>query len=145
MRRPLEASGSEDVSWQRLWFGLWARRCRSLAIVGIDPATIALDVARHLEMVGSSQESSPIAVISALGMEIHDTRAVARNLRMAPDSPLTLVACGSPDRHPATLPIVQAVDGVVLVVRLGSSRLESIRRTVDTVGRDRVMATVSIG
>ena len=43
------------------------------------------------------------------------------------------------------LPIVQATSGVVLVVRLGAATLDAIRKTVAGVGRDHVVATVSIG
>ena len=38
-----------------------------------------------------------------------------------------------------------AVAAVVVVVRLGEVRLEAIRQTVDAVGRDKVLATVSVG
>ena len=57
---------------------------------------------------------------------------------------LTIIACDSPVEHPAALPLLQAASGVVLVVALGS-RLDTVRKVVDLAGRDKVLATVSVG
>ncbi|MEP7118394.1 MAG: hypothetical protein ABI880_12475 [Acidobacteriota bacterium] len=133
---------SHEVEWQRLWFTLQTRGWTSLAVVGIDDAKLAVDVANRIAEVGSVGKKSPIRVISALGVAMPDIDAVVSRLA---EPVQTIVACDSPRANPAMLPIVHATSGVVLVVRLGHTSLEAVRRTVDGVGRDHVVATVSIG
>ncbi len=135
-------TGSYEVEWQRLWFTLQARGWTSLAIIGIDDAQAAVDVTNRIAAVGSVGKGSPIRVISALNVTMAETPAVVN--RLAEPMP-TLVVGDSPRINPAILPIVQATSGVVLVVRLGEASLDAVRKTVAAVGRDNVVATVSIG
>jgi len=48
-------------------------------------------------------------------------------------------------RHAAMIPIVQQASCVVLIVRLGDTALASVRSTVKQVGRERILATISVG
>ena len=55
-----------------------------------------------------------------------------------------VVACDHLEDSPATLALTRAASGALLVVRLGQSRLSSVRKTVEAVGRDRVITSVTL-
>lgn len=136
-----------EIAWQQLWFSLRARPWTSLAIIGTERAQLAAEVAQRLATVGTRDEKTPVQVTSALGMSFQDTTVVAATARAceAGDSPLTLLACDSPLENPAMIPVLQAASGVVLVAALGTTRLDVIRRITEMVGRDKLLATVSVG
>ena len=131
-----------DVEWQHLWFQLRAHGWTSLAVMGVGSAADAGEVAVRLAAVGNLDTKVPVRMVSAVGMSIEDVAGV---LALLGEPTLTVVACDSPRSNPAMIPIVQAASGVVLVVRLGESLLHSVRRAVDSVGREKVLATVSVG
>lgn len=98
-------------------------------------------------MVGNLDKKVPVRVISALGMSYQDVTGVIAQIspEASTEPELTVVACDSPQVNPAMIPIIQAASGAVLVVRLGDSLLDSVRKTVEVVGREKVLATVSVG
>ena len=138
------SSPRPDREWQRLWFSLRAYEWRSLAILGIEGASQAEQAAQRLIAVAFEDEKTPVAEINALGMSYQEAIGVASTLQLA-GQPLTLVTCDAPDVNPAMIPIVQAVTGIVVVVRLGETRLDAVKRTLDVVGRDKILATVTVG
>ena len=133
-----------EVEWQQLWFSLRSRDWRTIAVIGIDIAELAAEATQRLANVGMRDEKTPVDVISALDMSFQGTTALARQCQSMPRSSPTLIACKSPAEHPATLPLLLAVSGSVLVVPLGA-RLDTVRRVVELAGRDKVLATVSVG
>lgn len=144
MSQQLTTDGAAEMAWQQLWFSLRGRHWHSLAIVGTERAPTATEVAQQLAIVGRRDEKTPVDVISASGMSFEDTTAVVKRFE-AERSPLTLVACDSPLENAAMIPLLAAVSGVVLVASLGATRLEALRRITNLVGRDKVVATVSVG
>lgn len=133
-----------EIEWQQLWFGLRARTWSSLALVGIESADLAVDAATRLATVAERDERIAVDVVSALGMPFEGTMGLARRCQSDAGAALTLIACESPARNVAAMPLLQAASGVVIVVSLGA-RLDEVRRAVDLVGRDRVVATVTVG
>lgn len=55
-----------------------------------------------------------------------------------------LIAVGSLLQHARSIPVARAVDAVLLSVGVGTSRLPDVNRTVDIVGRDRVMGSLTV-
>lgn len=133
-----------EIEWQQLWFSLRGRDWQTILVIGIDIAELATEAAERLANIGMRDEKTPVNVISALGMSFQGTTALARQCQSAPPSTPTLIACDSPAEHPATLPLLHAVCGVVLVVPLGA-RLDTVRRVAELAGRDKILATVSVG
>jgi hypothetical protein len=131
-----------SVEWQRLWFTLQGHQWTSLVVIGIDGAKDASQVAMRIAEVGNLDKRTPVRVISAFGASLD---AVAQVVDQLGEPTLTVVTCDSPRSNPAMLPLVQAASGVVLVVRLGETWLDSVRKTVDSIGRHKVLATVSVG
>ena len=60
-------------------------------------------------------------------------------------TPKTIVSLESPLENPLALPVALAADGIVLCIRRGQTRLDSIRKTLRAVGTDRIICTVLIG
>lgn len=136
---------STDPEWQRLWFTLQGRAWSSLAVIGTDVAADADRVARTLAAVGKRDGQIPVEVVTALGVSFQDVPRIVNLVSHASPEKLLLVSCDPLRRNPAMIPVLQAVGGVVLVVRLGESRLDSVQKTVDAVGRDKIVATISVG
>lgn len=134
---------SSEIEWQQLWFSLRRLDWHTIAVIGIDIAALATEAAERLAKVGMRDEKTPVEVISALGMSFQGTTTLAKQWQSAPPSMPTLVVCDSPAEQPATLPLLQAVSGVVLVVPLGA-RLNTVRQVAGLAGRDKVLATVSV-
>ncbi len=55
-----------------------------------------------------------------------------------------LLATHAPLVHTETIPLVRGVDAVALCVRVGSTRLEDIRRLARVIGRELVLGTVAL-
>lgn len=135
---------AQEPEWQRLWFTLQGRQWTSMAVIGSDGGGDAERVARTLAAIGRRDGQVAVDVITALGITFQDVPRIVGQLAH-PVSDRLLVSCDPLRRNPAMIPILQAVDGVVLVVRLGESRLDAVQKTVDAVGRDKIVATISIG
>lgn len=55
-----------------------------------------------------------------------------------------LIAVGSLLQHARSIPVARAVDAVLLSVGVGTSRLPDVNRTLDIVGRERVMGSLTV-
>lgn len=55
-----------------------------------------------------------------------------------------LIAVGSLLMHARSIPVARAVDAVLLSVGVGTSRLPDVSRTIDIVGRERVMGSLTV-
>ncbi len=132
--------------WERLWFTLKTRPWTSLAVVGIESGDDAKTVARRLAAVGNRDGQLQVNVVSAIGATIAEIPGIVAKLsRGSEKHDLTIVACDPLLMNPATIPILHAASGAVIVVRLGKSMVETARQTVNAVGRDKVMASVTVG
>jgi hypothetical protein len=143
------APGAEKAShleWQPLWLTLLTRPWNALAVIGSDTSTDVSRVAEILAAVGNRHGERSVRVVSALGATLPQVHGIVEQLSGASATgDLVLVPCDPLRANPAMLPILHATSGMVLVVRLGESRVASARTTVSTVGRDKVFATVAIG
>jgi hypothetical protein len=134
------------VEWEPLWLSLLTRPWSALAVIGSDTSTDVSRVADVLTSVGNRHGERTVRVVSALGASPPQVPDIVKQLSDTPlAGDLILVPCDPLQANPAMLPILHATSGVVLVVRLGESRIASARKTVSTVGRDKVFASVIVG
>jgi len=134
------------VAWEPLWLSLMTRPWRALAVIGSDTSKDVSRVADILASVGTRLGARSVRVVSALGATPPQVDGIVEQLSDASTAvDLILVPCGPLQANPTMLPILHATSGVVLVVRLGESRIASARKTVSTIGRDKLFATVTIG
>ena len=134
------------VEWEPLWLSLLTRPWSALTVIGSDTSADVSRVADVLASVGNRQGAPTVRVVSALGATPPGVHDIVKQLSDAPTAgDLILVPCDPLQANPAMLPILHATSGVVLVVRLGESRIASARKTVSTIGRDKVFASVIVG
>lgn len=137
--------GVPDKNWQRLWFSLQSRAWSTLAIVPTDVGTDVTHIAERLAAVGQHYGAGPIDLLDAVGAEFSDTQGLVESIgETKARGRLVLVACDPLDVNPPTIPIVRSTSGVLLVVRLGESRLASARKVVEIVGRDRILGAITL-
>jgi len=139
-------TADSHVEWEPLWLSLLTRPWSALAVIGSDTSTDVIRVADILASVGNRRGERTVRVVSAVGATPPQVHGIVEQLSHgSTGADLILVPCDPLQANPAMLPILHATSGVVLVVRLGESRIASARKTVSTVGRDKVFATVTIG
>ena len=134
------------VEWEPLWLSLLTRPWSALAVIGCDTSTDVSRVAGVLASVGNRHGERSVRVVSALGATPPEVQGLVERLSKASTADeLLLVPCDPLQAKPAMRQILHATSGLVLVVRLGESKIASAKKTVSTVGRDKVFATVTLG
>lgn len=129
---------------QELWFELRSWAWKSLAIVPTVSGASELDLAEQVVVVGVSNTNKRMSLISAEGVSVSDTDRVIGMIRAAEArGDRVVVVTDSVFDNPAATPIIRAVNGVVPVVRLGKSDKAAVEKTIQSVGRSRVIGAVS--
>lgn len=140
-----DAAPRNADQWQRLWFALQTTPWNSVAVVCVDGAK-AVPVANAIQSVGQRASRAPVKLVSAAGLPMRDAIAVVDAITAAAEQQaLVITPCDSPLLNPASIPVLEAVDGVVLVVELGGPTMDVLKRTLDAIGHHKVRATVTIG
>jgi hypothetical protein len=151
-RSPLSYGGRAiESKYQGLWFTLSRMPWRSLALVPVDEdgstagiATALTDVARRLRqipvtfllMTGSIDYASAGKFVTSVA-----TREDASAERGRAE-PRVIVSVPPVIVEPLALAVTGAADAVLLYVRRGHSQLAATSRTLDLIGRDRVVGSV---
>ena len=129
--------------YQNLWFQLRTWTWRSIAVLPME-STSELDLAEQLVVIGVANTHRRMTLISAEGVTLRETDALIAAIRAAEDrGDLVVVCVDSVDSNPATAPIVRAVNGVVLCVRLERSSKRALNHAMRLVGRRRILGVVT--
>ncbi len=130
--------------YQELWFELRTWSWKSLAVVPTVSRVSELEIAEKLIVVGVANTNRRMSLISAEGATVGDTDRVIAMIRAAEArGDRVIVATDSIIDNPSAAPIVRAVNGVLVSVRLGVSDRSQVERTVQSVGRSRVIGLVT--
>ena len=141
---PGEFSALPDRDYQELWFELRTWTWKSLAVVPTVSGASELDVAEKLVVVGVSNTNRRMSLISAEGATVADTDRVIAMIRAAEARGDRVIVCtDSVHDNPSAAPIIRAVNGAVLSVRLGRSEKAIIERTVATIHRNRIIGVIT--
>lgn len=141
---PTEFARLPDRPYQELWFELRSWSWKSLAIVPTTPGATELEIAERLVVVGVSNTNRRLALISAEGASVADTDRIIAMIRAAEArGDRAIVAVDSLIDNPAASPIVRAVNGAVLVARLGRTMRADLERTITMTGRNRIVGVVT--
>lgn len=142
--RPGMVNELPDQPFQELWFELRSWGWRSLVFVPTVRGVSEFDVAERLVVVGVLNTKEPITLVSAEGVSVNDSDDVIAMIRRAEARGERVVAVVDPVLdNAATGPVIRAVNGAVLVVRLGESDRAGMDRSLAAVGRDRVIGVVT--
>ena len=163
--RPAEAGGAArsrhsvhdlDLLWVQLR-GSWGW----LAVISAEPGFSTQPLAERLCEVGSRLSLHRMELMLAANLDLDTSSRLIAHLqasakagdlrgstgqhapgatRSAPPH-RTLVALESPLVNPLALPVALAADGVILCAVRGRTRLDSIRKTVEMVGADRILCS----
>ena len=133
-----------ERAYQELWFELRTWTWKSLAVVPTVSGCSELDVAEKLVVVGVSNTNRRMSLISAEGASVADTDRVIAMIRAAEARGDRVIVCtDSIHDNPAAAPIIRAVNGAVLSVRLGRSEKVAVERTIATIHRNRIIGVIT--
>jgi hypothetical protein len=128
-----------------LWFSTQEKSWCSLALVPVDLAGQVCALGEHLVAIGRKHGDVIVRLVEAVGARPDDTQLYLDSLRLATVTNRIIVAVDPIAQNPSALPIIRAASAVILVTRIGESRLSSARNTVRAIGRDRVLGTIVLG
>ena len=146
MDQAAEPSRSETAfEWQRFWIRLQQTAWSSLAIIPVDAGIDVHSVVTHLVTAGRQADTQGVSALAAVGLPASRAQEIIQACETAHTSgQRVVVACDPLAENPATLAISRAVSGVLLVARLGESRISTAKRAVDAIGRERVIASITL-
>jgi hypothetical protein len=129
---------------QELWFELRSWAWKSLAIVPTISGSSEFTLAEQVVMMGVTNTNRRMSLVSAEGVSVADTDKVIAMIRAAEArGDRVVVITDSIQDNPASTPIIRAVNGVIPVVQLGKSQRSTVEKTIQAVGRSRVIGAVS--
>ena len=128
-----------------LFQALVSREWLSVAVVSTEGTDRAWWLVQALEQV-AAQTPRPLRTLNVLGVTMARAAAMAHALspgKLRAAAPQRyLVATDSPVLNPASLEVVMACDGVLLLLEEGRTRIPGARRLVQLIGRERLMGAV---
>ena len=139
--------------YQELWFALARVPWRSLALVPGDSGASAKDIAASLASVGRVLHESVSTLVpvdtldyfpvAELLLSIGATTKATGPRAVKPPEKI-IAALPSVVSDPLGLQVVAAADMVVICVEIGRTRVSSLRRTIELVGRERIAGCLLI-
>lgn len=130
---------------QKLWLALQRHAWTTLAVVPAHPGDSGLPVARALlDAAAAFPESGPLHLVDALAVEEDSAAGLVREMKARASEGRAVVALGSPLLKPAGLRVALAADVALLSVSLGDTDFASAQRTLELVGRERFLGSVTL-
>jgi hypothetical protein len=162
--RPSNGVPSREI--QELWFAMRRTPWKSVAIMPAHAGGSARELAEDLQQVAQLTGRSARVVV-AEGLELPDIASLAAEMdgkgagsawvsrprsesgsgrypQHPDDADLVITALESVLANPLILPLALANDAVLLVVELGRTDMESARKSVELIGRDRLIGCALI-
>ncbi len=129
---------------QKLWLALQRQRWNSLVVVPASPGTSALAAAQAILAAGAPYpEAGPLHLVDATAVETDSAQGLIREMRTRMQEGRAVVALDSPLTRPAGLPVALAADAALLAVSLGDTDYTTASRTLELVGRERFVGSVT--
>lgn len=138
-----QAPPSRDFN--TLWLLLTLRGLHSIVFVPADKGESAVEAATSLAEAGQWLRDGKVALFVMWGAldyasAVRSVKDVSREGSLSPNSSHRVItAIPSVLTEPLGIGVARAADAVVLCVRMGCSHLSAIQRTVELIGRDRIV------
>ena len=143
-----------DLEVEGLWFRLARLQWRTLVLVPADEGTSAVEVTAALADVGRRLRAGPVTFLLLSGpMDYAAAGKIVRAVGGRRGAAGTdeehkegrlLIAIPPVVTEPLGLAVTEVADAVVLCVERGASRLRFAERTVELVGRDRIIGALML-
>jgi|SwirhirootsSR2_FD_contig_31_3765672_length_1366_multi_3_in_0_out_0_2 hypothetical protein len=135
-----------DGSWQRLWFSTLRKPWDSLAIVPCESGIDAHKVAEVLVNISRDHGAKPVRLLNGVGLQPSSVETVMTSIKGAAEKGEGLIVPVDPlHQNPSAMPIARGTTSVLFVLRMGQSRLNVARTTIEIVGSNRVIGSVVVG
>jgi hypothetical protein len=138
-----QAPRPEEATLEGCCFTVLHAEWSTLALVATEPAAPSRAIAAALVDAARSYRLGQIRVLDATGDAAADVARLVDDLA-APRGEAGRVVVTVPHPSAACGPILVAVDAVLLLVRLGASRLRAVREAMELAGRARVLGCVVV-
>jgi len=137
------AAPSHEI--QQLWFALRRKEWSSLAVIAVEPNTSARFIAEGLAAVGELHRGVPVKLVNGEGATVAASSrlAVALSTHVAAGA-MAIAVLDSVVENQAGIPVALTADAILLAVSLRRSKRSSLERTLELLGKDRVLGTVAI-
>jgi hypothetical protein len=135
----------EDVRLQKLWLATQRRTWRSLAVMAASKAVDTLPIAEMLAQIAWCYRGQPSCVFDLRDVSLRLAEYQIREAQAQVDAGTrVLIALRSVGENPTAALIAREVDAVVLCVQLGRTEMKAAERTIDEIGRDRVLGSIVV-
>lgn len=130
---------------QQLWFSTLRYPWSTLVVVPTHRGGSAYPVAEALAEVGNLQESVPVRLIDAEGIELKESTLLTKSIASHVESGGKAVVAVEPVvQSLAAIPLARGADAVLLSVSLQTADIASAKRTVELIGSERIIGTVAL-
>jgi hypothetical protein len=142
-----------DLEIEGLWFTLARRSWRTLVLVPADEGASSVGVAAALADVGRRLRNGPVTFLmlsgpmdyAAAGKVVHAMGGKRDSAEKADSGQGRLIISIPPVMtEPLGLAVTEVADAIVLCIQRGESRLRFAERTVDLVGRERIVGALML-
>lgn len=138
-----------EGEFQGLWFRLARSNWTSLVLVPADEGLSAAGIATALADVGRRLRNTPVTFLVMAGSVDYASAgkfvsAVTRPSDGVDGRPSSRVVVAVPSviEQPLALAVTDAADAVAVVARTGATAKDAAERTIELVGRDRILGCV---
>lgn len=124
---------------------LVGRPWTNLGIVSLGDAKRSWELAQRLVKVARAAGSSPLRAAKVQDLDAERAVRLGRAVQtLCAQGRRFILATGSPVRNPATLHVLETCEAVLLLLEQGHSSLSEAQRTIELVGRGRVIGAVLV-
>jgi hypothetical protein len=141
-RSPAEPP-AHDVT--ALWYALIGRPWASLAVISQDDSPRAWRLVQKLDEVARVNQYRALKTVNILDLTLERAEAIAHavgKVSSLGERKRYLIAIDSPLENPVAIRVLSACDAVLLVLEKDRSRIPDAQRTVEMVGRGRLIGAV---
>ncbi len=145
-RDKLGPSGTSQHTLLQLWaLANQRQRWSSLVVMPSHPGGSGRQAAAALLEVGNKQSATPVRFLDAEGLELGQAARVVRELETyVEQGERVVVLLDSVLSNPVGLEVALAAERALLCVKLGDSDFSSARRTLELVGKERFLGSVTL-
>jgi hypothetical protein len=148
-RSPVHAAEAAVVSprqeVQSLWFEVLGSGAKSVVLIPTDKDASARALAQELAQVATVERGKAVPFLNAENIDLaHGTQAASEISAWTAGGVFTVTCVDPVVQNVAALTVVRAAEAALLVIRVGDGDLDRARRTIELVGRDKVLGALAI-